>query len=65
MHPHPSVARRAFITAAIASAATAAVPANAQAQAWPNRPVKLIVPYAAGGGTDVIARNIATRLSAR
>jgi tripartite-type tricarboxylate transporter receptor subunit TctC len=34
-----------------------------QAQAWPDRPVKIIVPYAAGGGTDVVARVLADRLS--
>lgn len=30
---------------------------------FPNRPVRMIVPYAAGGGTDFIARNLAERLS--
>jgi tripartite-type tricarboxylate transporter receptor subunit TctC len=33
------------------------------AQAWPDRPVKVIVPYAAGGGTDILARVMADRLS--
>jgi tripartite-type tricarboxylate transporter receptor subunit TctC len=41
-------------------------PACASAQpAWPSRPIKLIVPYAAGGGTDVIGRAIASKLSER
>ena len=35
---------------------------TAQANAWPDRPVKMIVPYAAGGGTDVLARVMADRL---
>lgn len=35
----------------------------AQAQSWPDRPVKIVVPYAAGGGTDVVARVMADRLS--
>jgi tripartite-type tricarboxylate transporter receptor subunit TctC len=34
----------------------------ANAQTWPERPVKIIVPYAAGGGTDVLARVTADRL---
>src|SRR5262245_51479304 len=37
-------------------------PASAQAEAWPQRPVMLIVPFAAGGNTDGIARIIAQRL---
>jgi tripartite-type tricarboxylate transporter receptor subunit TctC len=34
----------------------------AQAQAWPDKPVKIVVPYAAGGGADVLARVMADRL---
>jgi len=35
----------------------------AQAPAWPTRPLKLIIPYAAGGGTDNAGRMLATQLS--
>jgi tripartite-type tricarboxylate transporter receptor subunit TctC len=36
---------------------------GAAAQGWPERPVKLVVPFAAGSNTDVVARITATRLS--
>jgi tripartite-type tricarboxylate transporter receptor subunit TctC len=36
---------------------------SAQAQTWPNRFVKLVVPFPPGGGTDAIARIVAARLS--
>src|SRR5436853_4765348 len=35
----------------------------AAAQAWPARPVTMVVPFAAGGGTDLIGRIVAKRLS--
>jgi len=36
--------------------------ASAIAQEWPARPVKLVVPFAAGGSADVFGRLVATRL---
>ena len=45
--------RRFLLTAALT------VPATVHAQGFPNRTVRLIVPYVAGGGTDIIARLMA------
>jgi tripartite-type tricarboxylate transporter receptor subunit TctC len=37
--------------------------ASAQAESWPSRPIRAIVPYTAGSGTDVTARVILNQLS--
>jgi tripartite-type tricarboxylate transporter receptor subunit TctC len=47
-----------------ALALLAAIAGQAQAQSYPNKPVTIIVPAAAGGLTDVLTRGIAQRLSA-
>ena len=39
-----------------------ALPAQAQTQGWPSKPIKLIVPFPAGGPTDLVARTAATIL---
>jgi tripartite-type tricarboxylate transporter receptor subunit TctC len=62
----PHTGRRRLVTLAGASLASAALPAffalapkTAAAQAFPSRPVRIIVPFTAGGGTDQVARTLA------
>ena len=54
--------RRRFLQVAAGAAALPAVSRSASAQAYPSKPITLIVPYAAGGPTDSIARVLAERL---
>src|SRR4030095_2411264 len=54
---------RTISSGAVALAAVAAAPAAAQDYPWkPDRPVTLIVPWAAGGSTDQMARIVAAEL---
>ena len=59
--------RRALLTGAagLAAAAGTAWPARAQSAPWPDRPVRMIVPYPPGGSTDVLTRILAERLKDR
>src|SRR6266567_1768265 len=54
------IARRAVLVLALCAAFAAP---SALAQSYPNKPIHLIVPYPAGGGTDFFARLVGTKMS--
>ena len=55
---HPNVSRRSVL-----AAASLAIPLLARAQAYPAQPVRIVVPYPAGGGADAVARMLAQHMS--
>ena len=58
-------ARAACIVGALATLLAATLAAPAYAQTYPSRPIRIVVPYPAGGGIDVMSRLIAQRLAQR
>ena len=55
--------RRRLLIAAGALGAAAPLPAIGQAQAWPTRPIRFIMPYAPGGSSEILARPLAAELT--
>ena len=56
MTPRFPIGRRAVVAAGLAA------PFVARAQAWPVRPIRIVVPYAPGGATDILGRMVAGHL---
>ena len=66
MNPSRTNPLRRRVLGALLSLLTVAglgMPTASQAQSWPQRPIKLLVPFAAGGNIDVMGRLMAARLS--
>ncbi|MDM0110943.1 tripartite tricarboxylate transporter substrate binding protein [Variovorax sp. J22R133] len=59
-----SLSRRTFSLSAAAAAVSIAAPSIAQS-AWPNKPIRIVVPYTPGGFTDQMARLVQPGLQAR
>lgn len=57
------LARRDVLGAGALALASAALPSWAQSSGWPVRPVTLVVPFPAGGGTDAFARPLAAQFA--
>jgi len=60
---HPAITRRLALAGLGAWGATALGAAHAQDKPYPSKPVTIVVPYSAGGGTDIVGRLMAQRLS--
>ena len=54
--------RKQFLTALASAVLALQAPTFAQAQSWPNKPIRIIVPFAPGGNVDVTARVVGTAM---
>jgi tripartite-type tricarboxylate transporter receptor subunit TctC len=61
----PMTTRRRFLTSAAAAFAAPALPHTTFAQAWPSRPVRAMIPFAAGSSLDIVGRLVLDPLSSQ
>ena len=64
IHDKPSFASRRDFLLQAAVGAMAAGPLGALAETYPARPIRVVVPYAPGGGKDLVGRPLAQAMSA-
>ena len=57
-----NLSKRTSILSALMACCAITLSANASAQTWPSKPLRIVVPFAAGGTTDILARAIAPEL---
>ena len=62
MHPKQPSHRAPLLLAGFLFVAACLAPLAARAQAWPNKPLRWVVAYPAGGGSDFLARQLAPQL---
>lgn len=65
VHSSPGIPRRLLLAALAAGAAALLLPRPVLAQHWPDKPIRMVVPYPPGGPTDIVARVVGQKLGER